>query len=75
MWTGNALRVAWSLRWGGADVKVYYLPSALAPRWRLPLFERPPRADSEPWSDMRRADWPLWPVPAAFAAARRSAGL
>ena len=68
--TGNAPRVAWALRWGGADVKVYYPRSAWAPpRWRLPLFERPP-VPGEAWFETRRADWPRWPVPAAFAAAR-----
>ncbi len=70
MKAGNAGRKGWMLRWGGADVKVYASQSAWAPpRWKLSLFEAPP-VESEFWFDERRADWPMWPMPAAHAAAR-----
>ena len=57
--TGNAARVGWMLRWGGADVKVYAPRSAWAPaRWKLPLCEAPP-VEGEAWFEARRADWPV----------------
>ena len=68
--SGNAPRVAWALRWGGADVRISFPRGAWAPpRWRLALFAAPP-APGEWFFEAKRADWPLWPVPAAHAAAR-----